>query len=93
MPYVPSRSGVPIPLSSRLAVPEGGKLAGMRITVVGMLFSSSTSQNGVPWRNNSTVPPDNGSCQRPSLIVLLGSDDREVDKYGTMVMVSRCMKS
>ena len=41
-------SGVPMPESSRVAVPEGGKLAGMRITVVSTPTFSSFSQNGVP---------------------------------------------
>ena len=53
-------SGVPIPDSSRLAVPEGGKSAGMRRTVVRTPCSSSTCQNGVPWRSSSTPPPESG---------------------------------
>ena len=41
-------SGVPMPPSSRVAVPDGGKLAGMRMIVVRMPCCSSTSQNGCP---------------------------------------------
>ncbi len=54
-------SGVPMPLSSRVAVPDGGKLAGMRMMVVSMPRASSTSQNAVPPRSSSTRPPDSGS--------------------------------
>ena len=53
-------SGVPIPLSSRVAVPEGGKLAGMRTIVVRTPWSSSTSQNGRPCRSSSARALESG---------------------------------
>ena len=41
-------SGVPMPDSSWLAVPEGGKFAGMRMMVVRIPRFSRGSQNGCP---------------------------------------------
>jgi len=65
VPEVPRRSGVPMPLSSRVAVPEGGKLAGMRTIVVSTPWSSITCQNGVPFRSDSICPPATGKVYLP----------------------------
>ena len=69
-----------MPESSRYAEPEGGKLAGIRMIVVGIPWPSRTSQNGVPWRNSSMPPPDNGMSHLPNLRVRLGSIDFEVER-------------
>ena len=86
-------SGVPIPESSRCAVPEGGKLAGMRMIVVLTPCRSSASQNASPRRSSVTVPPVRGTCQAPMRSVWPASSTVEVEKYGAMVFGSRWMKS
>ncbi len=92
-PYVPRMSGVPIPASSRVAVPVGGKSAGIRMIVVSMPFASSGSQKGVPCRRDSTRAADKGSRQLPSRTVCAGGSDRVVERYGAIVFGSRWMKS
>ena len=86
-------SGVPIPLSSRVAVPEGGKLAGMRTMVVSTPRCSSTSQKGVPWRSSSTRPAASGNCHRPRVSMRPGGTVRDVDRNDSMVSGWRWMKS
>ena len=58
-----------MPDSSRDAVPDGGKLAGMRMIVVGTSLASSTSQNGVPRRSDSMLPPEIGMAYLPKVSV------------------------
>ena len=82
-----------MPLNSRVAVPEGGKFAGMRMIVVSMPRASSTSQNGCPCRRSSTLPPEIGNCHSPTVIARLEPSARDVDRYGTIVFGSRWMKS
>ena len=77
---MPRISGVPIPLSSRAAEPEGGKLAGIRMIQVGTPARSSTSQNGVPRRRSSTLPPLRGICQEPIRTIRPAASVREVDR-------------
>ena len=86
-------SGVPIPLNSRVAVPDGGKFAGMRMIVVSIPRSSSTSQNGRPRRSSSTRPAERGNCQRPIVRVRPPASVFVVDRKGVMVFGSRWMKS
>ncbi len=86
-------SGVPMPLSSRVAVPEGGKLAGIRTIVVSIPRASSASQNGVPWRSSSTRPAWSGNCHRPSVSRRPGGTVREVERNDSSVSGWRWMKS
>ena len=69
VPYVPGMSGVPMPLNSRVAEPDGGKFAGIRMIVVRTPCCSSASQNGWPSRNRV----DASACERQ-----LPAADREV---------------
>ena len=88
-------SGVPIPLSSRVAVPDGGKFAGIRTIVVSMPCCSSTSQNGWPSPQQlHFARSTSGTCHLPT------SDVRDaparcfvVDRYGCIVFGSRWTKS
>ena len=87
-------SGVPMPLSSRVAVPDGGKLAGMRMIVVSTPRSSSTSQNGLPL----TEQFDRAARQRNLPLAELQRSGRLPPSststgYGTIVFGSRWMKS
>ena len=82
-----------MPLSSRVAVPEGGKFAGMRMMVVLMPRAASGSQNGWPCRSDWTLPLDNGNCHRPNPSVRPAGAVAVVDKYGCIVLGSRCTKS
>jgi hypothetical protein len=82
-----------MPLSSRVAVPDGGKFAGIRRIVVSMPWLSSTSQNGVPRRSSSTRPLESGTCQPPTRISRPAGTVRDVERYGCIVFGSRWMKS
>ena len=76
-------SGVPIPLSSRVAVPEGGKLAGMRTMVVSMPRASSTSQNGVAVAQQLDPAAVQRELPRPSVSMRPGGTVRDVDRNGS----------
>ena len=84
---------MPIPDSSRVALPEGGKFAGMRTTVVWIPRFSSTSQKGCPWRRSSTLSDPSGTWYLPSFSLLSEGSARLVDRYGTIVFGSRWTKS
>ena len=86
-------SGVPIPLSSWLASPDGGKFAGMRTIVDSMPCCSRSAQNGVPCRSNWTLADDSGNCHFPTLIDHEAGSVFVVERYGTIVFGSLWMKS
>ena len=93
MPYVPMTSGVPMPDSSRVALPEGGKFAGMRTTVVWIPRLPSTSQKGCPYRSSSILSAASGTWYLPSFSLLSEGSARLVDRNGIIVFGSRWMKS
>ena len=74
-----------MPDSSRVALPEGGKLAGMRTIVVRMPRFSSTSQKGCPWRSSSTLSAPSGIWYLPSVSFLSEASARLVEACGAHV--------
>ena len=76
-----------------MALPEGGKFAGMRTTVVSIPRFSSTSQKGCPWRSSSTLSDPSGIWYLPSFSFLSEGSARLVDRYGIIVFGSRWTKS
>ena len=73
-------SGVPIPESSVVAVPDGGKFAGIRMIVLGMPCASRSSQKAWPWRKSSTRPAVRGKRHRPMGIACEPGTVTVVDK-------------
>ena len=57
-------SGVPMPLSSRLAEPDGGKFAGIRMIVVGTAVLLEHVPERLAVRATAPrAPLDSGNCQ------------------------------
>ena len=78
-------SGVPMPLSSRVAVPDGGKLAGIRT----MRRANTVLLEHIPERlavaQQLTRALESGNCQLPIVSVRRAGSVLVVDKYGTIV--------
>ena len=93
VPYVPQRSGVPMPERTRPLEPTGGKFAGIRRIVVGTPSSCRASQKALPLRKSSTLAPESGMTQFPNVMVLLGGSVLLVERNGSFVSGSRWIKS
>ena len=61
--------------------------------VVGTPASPRSSQNARPRRRSSTLPPERGSTQDPTLSARPAGTARDMERKGSMVSGSRCTKS
>ena len=84
---------MPMPLSSRVASPEGGKLAGMRMIVVSMPCCSSRLPERLPAPQQLDRRRSAGTANCQCLIDRPPASVLVVDRYGIIVFGSRWTKS
>src|SRR5690348_15011733 len=71
----------------------GGKLEGILKTEFGTPWSSRICQNALPCLSCSALPLPSGTTHFPSEIECFGGSTRDAEKYSSIVLGSRWMKS